>query len=165
MERKIKKSELRNFLVDFSRKNQFKPIVVERASGRRKETILENAYFLGFHCKMEIGGADKVFLFKATTDYRFIGELVFEIDNIKDVSFLKRTEIDVIIFRFDKSRYVVKVFGRPNDNMRRETVAKVAYFIWERKGRIGSQNLENWAEAERIVQDWVKIFTDGFIRV
>ncbi len=165
MEVKIKKSEIENFLIDFSRKNQFKPTVVDRASGRKKERIVEDAYFLGFYCKMKMGDADKIFLFKATTDYRFIGELVFEIDNIKDVLFLRGTEIDEIIFKLGRSRYIVKVFGRPNDNMRRETVAKVAYFIWERKGGIGSQELENWAEAERIVQDWVRIFTDGFITV
>jgi hypothetical protein len=165
MERRIRKAEIENFLLDFSRRNQFKPMVVERASGRRRERMVEDVYFLGFYCKMEIGGADKIFLFKATMDYRFIGEVVFEVENVKDVSFTKGAEIDEIVFRFNKLRYIVKVFGRPNDNMRRETIAKVAYFIWERKGGIGSQELENWAEAERVVQDWIRIFTDGFIRI
>ncbi len=165
MEQKIKKSEIESFLTDFSRRNQFKPMVVEKASGRKKERILEDVYFLGFYCKMEMGNADKVFLFRATKDYRFIGEIIFEVGNLKSLSFVKGFEVDEVILKFDKTKYIVKVFGRPNDEMRRETIAKVAYFIWERKGGIGSQELENWAEAERVVQDWVRIFREGFIRV
>lgn len=162
---KIKKSEIENFLIDFSRRNQFKPMVVEKSSGRKKERILEDAYFLGFYCKMAMGNADKIFLFKATKDYRFIGEIVFEIEALKDLSFAKGSEIDEVIFRLDRMKYIVKIFGRPNEEMRRETIAKVAYFIWERKGGIGSQELENWAEAERVVQDWIRIFREDFIKI
>ncbi|MCS7230082.1 MAG: DUF2934 domain-containing protein [Candidatus Kryptonium sp.] len=166
MAKKIKKSDVEQFLIDFSRKNQFKPMVVESASGRKRERILEGAYFLGFHCKTEVGSKDKVYLFKATTNYQFIGEIVFEIDGLEEISFNKGTEIEEVSLKSDKSKkYIVKVFGRPNDEMRRETIAKVAYFIWERKGGIGTQDLENWAEAERIVQDWSRIFSDGFIKV
>lgn len=165
MEQKIKKSDADSFLTDFSRRNQFKPMVVELASGRKKERVLEDVYLLGFHCKMEIGGGDKVYLFKATKNYQFIGEIVFEISGLKEISYVRESEIEKVILKFDKMKYIVKVFGRPNNEMRRETIAKVAYFIWERKGGIGSQELENWAEAERIVQDWVRIFSDGFIKV
>lgn len=165
MEKRIKKSEVEQFLIDFSRRNQFKPMVVELSSGRKKERIIEDVYFLGFHCKMEIGSGDKVYLFKATRNYQFIGELVFVVDGVENISFIKEAEIEGVILKFDKSKYIVKVFGRQNDEMRRETVAKVAYFVWERKGGIGMQEIENWAEAERIVQDWVRIFSDGFIRI
>ncbi len=165
MEKKIKKDEVVNFLINFSRHNQFRPMVVEKVIGRKKERIAEDIYFLGFHCKTEIGGGDKIFLFKATKNYQFIGEIVFELGDIKDVSYLKDAEIEQVAIKSDGVKYVVKVFGRPNNEMRRETIAKVAYFIWERKGGIGSQELENWAEAERIVQDWVKIFEDGFIKI
>ncbi|CUS85367.1 Protein of unknown function (DUF2934) [Candidatus Kryptonium thompsonii] len=165
MEQKIKKLDVPGFLTDFSRRNQFKPMVVELASGRKKERFLENAYFLGFHCKMEIGSGDKIYLFKATKNYQFIGEIVFEISGLKEVSYGKESEIESVILKFDKAKYIVKVFGRPNNEMRRETIEKVAYFIWERKGGIGSQELENWAEAERIVQDWVRVFSDEFIKV
>lgn len=165
MEKKVKKSDVVSFLTDFSRRNQFKPMVVELARGRKKERVLEDIYFLGFHCKMEIGGGDKVYLFKATKNYQFIGEIVFEIGGLKEVSYVRESEIEKVILKFDKMKYIVKVFGRPNNEMRRETIAKVAYFIWERKGGIGSQELENWAEAERVVQDWVRVFSDGFIKV
>ncbi|CUT01152.1 Protein of unknown function (DUF2934) [Candidatus Kryptobacter tengchongensis] len=165
MERKIKKSEVEQFLIEFSRRNQFKPMVVELSIGRKKERVLEDAYFLGFHCKLEIGGGDKVYLFRATKNYQFIGEIVFVIDGLKEVSFIKETEIEEVALKFDKSKYIVKIFGRPNDEMRRETVAKVAYFIWERKGGIGMQELENWAEAERVVRDWMRVFSDGFIKI
>ncbi|CUU00707.1 Protein of unknown function (DUF2934) [Candidatus Kryptobacter tengchongensis] len=87
------------------------------------------------------------------------------IDGLKEVSFIKETEIEEVALKFDKSKYIVKIFGRPNDEMRRETVAKVAYFIWERKGGIGMQELENWAEAERVVRDWMRVFSDGFIKI
>lgn len=165
MEKKIKKTEVVNFLTEFSRHNQFKPMVVEKVIARKRERVAEDVYFLGFYCKTEVGSGDKIFLFKATKNYQFIGEIVFELDNIKDVSYLKDVEIEQVAIKSDKVKYVVKVFGRPNNEMRRETVAKVAYFVWERKGGIGSQELENWAEAERIVQDWVRIFEDGFIKV
>ncbi len=165
MELKIRKSDVDSFLIDFSRRNQFKPMVVELASGRKRERVLEDAYFLGFHCKMEIGSGDKVYLFKATRNYQFIGEIVFEAGGLKGVSYAKESEIEKVVLKFDRMKYIVKVFGRPNNEMRRETIAKVAYFVWERKGGIGTQDLENWAEAERIVQDWVRIFSDGFIRI
>lgn len=162
--KKIKKSEIEWFLIDFSRRNQFKPMVVELIKGRKKEESIAGVYFLGFHCKTEIGSEGKIYLFKATKDHRFIGEVIFVIDKLKEISVSKEVEIEKVELKSGGSKYIVKVFGRPNDEMRRETIAKVAYFIWERKGGIGMQDLENWAEAERIVQDWVRIFSDGFIR-
>ena len=162
---RIKKSEIKNFLIEFSRRNQFKPMVVEKGVGRKKERIFEDVYFLGFHCRVEIGSGDKIYLFRATKDYQYIGEIVFEIENPKGILFDKDGEIDSVTITARGSRFIVKVFGRQNEEMRRETIAKVAYFIWQRKGGIGSQELENWAEAERIVQDWERIFTEGFIRV
>ena len=164
MIKRVKKEEWKKALSSLSERNRFRPIEVED-SAHLSSDPLGDLYFLGIRFR----GTDA----KVTMEVYVCrpqeprgGFLLASVASPSAVSIDETPEDGVKLISVThgkQQKFRIRFSGPPSSKARIESIAKIAYFLYERRGGLGGSELEDWADAERHWANWEELIDLKFI--
>ena len=164
MVKRVKKGEWGAFLAAISERYRFCPITVEEISQSGAHGT-EGLYFIGARVCQKI---DKTYLevYVSKPQDPRAGYLFMSVGSPQSLSF-DETEQDgvrlISITQDQQQKFRIRFTGPPSSQARMEAIAKVAYFLYERRGGMGGSDLQDWGDAERLFSDWERLIDLKFI--
>jgi hypothetical protein len=164
MVKRIKKADWESLLSSLSERNRFRPITVEGVSGVKADSTAR-LYFIGVRLREESEGMHLDVYACELHDPR-VGFLHCSAVSPESLSVDETRQEGVRLLtvthgRREKMR--LRFAGPLDPEVRRDEIAKLAYFLYERRGGLGGSALEDWGDAERLFSDWERLIEQKFI--
>jgi hypothetical protein len=164
MIKRIKKADWESVLSSLSEGNRFRPMTVEGSSGTRADSTAR-FYFIGVTLR-EGGEGMHLDVYACQMHDPRVGFLHSSVASPESLSFDETKQEGVRLLtvthgRGEKMR--LRFIGPLDPEVRRDEIAKLAYFLCERRGGLGGSALEDWGDAERLFSDWEQLIEQKFI--
>ena len=164
MVKRVKKGEWETFLATITERYRFCPITVEEITQSGVHGT-EGLYFIGARvCQKN----DKTYLevYVSKPQDPRAGYLFISASSPQSVSFDETDQGGVRLISItqdEQQKFRIRFTGPPSSEARMEAIAKVAYFLYERRGGMGGSDLQDWGDAERLFSDWERLIDLKFI--
>ena len=164
MVKRIKKSDWTSFLSSLSERNRFRPITVE-GDTRAKGDSTTRLYFIGVKLRRQGEDVHLDVYVCSPSDAR-VGFLSSSVPAPQSLSVEETTQDGVRLLTATygtRGKMQLRFTGPLDSEVRRDTIAKLAYFLYERRGGLGGSELQNWGDAERLLSNWEGLIEQKFI--
>lgn len=164
MVRRIKKSDWAAVLSSLSERNRFRPITVE-GSAVKKGDSATGLYFLGIKPRRQGEDVHLDVYVCSPSDPR-VGFLCSSAPSLESLSVDETAQDGIRLFTATSragGKLQLRFTGSQDSEVRRDAIAKLAYFLYERRGGIGGSQLQDWGDAERLLSNWEGLIEQKFI--
>jgi hypothetical protein len=163
MVKRIKKSDWAAVLSSLSERNRFRPITVEGSALTEVDSTM-GLYFMGIKLRREDDDVQLDVYVCSPSDARD-GFLCSSVPSPQSLSIDETAQDGVRLFTASSGRTKLQLrFTGPQDTeVRRDVIAKLAYFLYERRGGMGGSELQDWGDAERLLSNWERLIEQKFI--
>ncbi len=157
MKSEIKKNTWSRFCRKFSACNQYRSATVEvRNPGEAEGTTYQQAPLMGLGIVKKGRLIDGIELYLGDYDPDSISQPVVSVNRpVKVVVEKDKQGMDrgITVEGEDGTIVSISLSGEKNPDLQRVLVEKVAYLLGERRGFTPGAELDDWCEAERIIQE------------
>jgi hypothetical protein len=164
MVKRIKTSDWATVLSSLSERNRFRPITVEGGALTKVDSTMR-LYFIGIKIRRENDDVQLDVYVCSPSDAR-AGFLCSSVLSLKSLSVDETAQDGVRLLTATsgtRGKLQVRFTGSQDAEVRRDAIAKLAYFLYERRGGLGGSALEDWGDAERLFSDWECLIEQKFI--
>lgn len=164
MVKRIKKSDWAAVLSSLSERNRFRPVSVE-GSASTKGDPTASLYFIGFKLRRQGEDVHLDVYVCSPSDPR-VGFLCSSVSSPQSLSVDETAQDGVRLLTATsgtRGKLQLRFTGVRDSEVRRDAIAKLAYFLYERRGGIGGSQLQDWGDAERLLSNWEGLIEQKFI--
>jgi hypothetical protein len=164
MVRRMKKSDWAAVLSALSERNRFRPITVE-GSTLTKGDSATMLYLLGIKPRRKGEDVHLDVYVCSPSDLR-VGFLCSSVATPQSLSVDETTQDGVRLLTATsgaRGKLQLRFTGSQDSEVRRDAIAKLAYFLHERRGGMGGSELQDWGDAERLLSNWEGLIEQKFI--
>jgi hypothetical protein len=164
MVKRIRRSDWATVLSSLSERNRFRPITVE---GRILTKVNSGArlYFLGIKPRRD-GEDMHLDVYACSPSDPRAGFLCSSVLSLKSLSINETAQDGVRLITATSGtggKLQVRFTGSQDTEVRRDAIAKLAYFLYERRGGMEGGDLQDWGDAERLLSNWESLIEQKFI--
>ncbi|MEK6570189.1 MAG: DUF2934 domain-containing protein [Bacteroidota bacterium] len=164
MIKRYKKEDWDKFLNILSQSNRFCPITLEE-TGEPESRVQEGLHFIGALLGEE-NDARHLDIYVCKPQDARVGFLITSISSPQSLTTNETSKEGIrslTVSHGKQQKCRIRFEGQPSSEVRRESIAKVAYCLYERRGGIGGSEFQDWGDAERLFSDWERLIEQKFM--
>jgi len=164
MVKRIKKGDWESFLSSLSERNRFRPMTVDGGTRVEADSSMR-LYFIGMKLQREDDDVHLDVYGCSPSDPR-VGFLCCSVPPPRSLSLDETADegVRVVTATYGtRGKMQLRFTGPQDSEIRRDVIAKIAYFLYERRGGMGGSELQDWGDAERLLSNWERLIELKFI--
>lgn len=164
MVKRVNKSDWPAVLSSLSERNRFRPVTVEGSALTKVDSTMR-LYFMGIKFRRENDDVHLDVYVCSPSDAR-VGFICSSVTSPQSVSVDETAQDGLRLLTATsgtRGKLQLRFTGSQDSEVRRDAIAKLAYFLYERRGGMGGSQLQDWGDAERLLSNWEGLIEQKFI--